>query len=307
MKANTLTELEVPSKLCGKPFGQVGLETVREELNREPSPNRAEMARRLCARLGWHDLKGRPQLMSARVGLLRLDRAGHITLPAPTKTNGNGRLRSALKGAGISGAPVAAAANELAPLVFEKVRGRTGRSREWNGLIERHHYLGYAPVPGAQARYFVKSASGRDLALISFGASAWKVAARDRFIGWDDEQRRGGLARVLNNARFLILPWVRSPNLASMILGACARVVAEDFEREHGVRVLLLESFVERGRFAGTCYRAAGWILAGTTRGRGRNDRLCRGSLPPKDVWLRPLGRDWRGRMQRAQGTQTQR
>lgn len=123
---------------------------MREELFREPPPNRAEVARRICARLNWHDLKG-----------------------------------------------------------------RTRRSREWNGLIERDHYLGYAPVPCAQARYFVKYGNGQDLALISFGTSAWKVAAHDHFIGWNDEQRRIGLAQLLNNARFLILPWVRSTNLTS--------------------------------------------------------------------------------------------
>ncbi len=297
MEAKTLIEPEIPVNLCGKPFGQSGLATVREELLRKPLPNRAEMARRLCARLDWHDIKGRPQLMSARVGLLRLDRAGHIRLPPPTKTNGNGRRKPTLESAGSFGPPVEAPASELSPLVFERVRGRTFRSREWNGLIEHHHSLGYAPLPGAQARYFVKSADGRDLALISFGASAWKIAARDRFIGWNDQQRRDGLAQVLNNARFLILPWGRSPNLASMILGVCARVVPMDFEREHGVRVLMLESFVQSERFTGTCYRAAGWNLVGKTRGRGRNDRLALRALPPKDVWLRPIGRDWRRRI----------
>lgn len=235
--------------------------------------------------------------MSARVGLLRLDRAGHICLPPPTRTNGNGRRKPTCKAGDSFGLPVEAPANQLAPLVFERVPGRTARSREWNGLIEYHHYLGYAPIPGAQARYFVKSADGRDLALISFGASAWKVAARDRFIGWNDQQRRNGLAQVVNNARFLILPWVRSPNLASMILGACARVVPRDFAREYGVRVLLLESFVQCDRFTGACYRAAGWNRVGSTRGRGRNDRLALQALPSKDVWLRPIGRNWRRRI----------
>lgn len=292
------TRSDVPAKLCGKPFGLSGQAIVHEELLRNPAPNRAELARRVCARLDWHDAKGHPQLMSARVGLLRLHRAGHICLPPPTKTNGNGRRTPNVQEAGEPGPLIVAPARDFAPLRFETVQGRTRRSREWNALIQRHHYLGYAPVPGAQVRYFVQSADARDLALVSFSASAWKVAARDQFIGWKDEQRRKGLAHILNNARFLILPWVQAPNLASMILGACARRVPKDFEREHGVEVLLLESFVQCDRFAGTCYRAAGWQRVGTTRGRGRNDTLALCSLPPKDVWLRPLRRDWRARLQ---------
>jgi hypothetical protein len=289
---------DVSEKLCGKPFGLSGLATVQQELLRKPAPNRAELARRMCAPLDWHDPKGRPQLMSARVALLRLHRAGHICLPPPTKTNGNCRRTPVLHDGGPAGPPVTAPARELSPLRFENVQGRTRRSREWNALIQRHHYLGYAPIPGAQVRYFVQAADGQDVALISFGASAWNVAARDHFIGWNEEQRRSGLARILNNARFLILPWVHSPNLASMILGACARRIPKEFEREHGVEVLLLESFVQCDLFAGTCYRAAGWQRVGTTCGRGRNDRLSLRSLPPKDVWLRPLRRDWRSRLQ---------
>jgi len=232
--------------------------------------------------------------MSARVGLLRLARAGHIKLPAPTKSNGNGRRRPLATSDGEPAQPVNFPARDLAPLVFEAVKGRIRRSRLWNELIQRYHYLGYAPVPGAQVRYFVRSRCGRDLALISFSACSWKVAARDRFIGWEPERREKMLGRVLNNARFLILPWVRSPNLASMILGACAKVLPDDFQREHGVRPLLLESFVEQERFAGTCYQAAGWLRVGSTKGRGRNDRLALRQLSVKDVWLRPLGRHWR-------------
>jgi len=292
MKGMTDQKLQAPEKLCGKPFGDSGLAIVRDELVRKPIPNRAEVARRLCARLSWIGANARPQLMSARVGLLRLHRQGLITLPAPTKRNGNGNKPGATA-FGEPGEPIEAAAKALAPLIFEPVKGRTDRSRFWNEMIQRYHYLGYAPVPGAQLRYFVKSCCGRDLALISFGACAWQVAARDRFIGWDQASRQKGRARVLNNARFLILPWVRSPNLASMILGACAKVLPADFECEYGVRPLLLESFVERDRFAGTCYRAAGWKLVGSTCGRGRNDRLALRQLPVKDIWLRPLGRHW--------------
>jgi len=116
--------------------------------------------------------------------------------------------------------------------------------------------------------------------------AARALADRDRFIGWDIRQKKARLCRVVNNGRFLILPWVRSPNLPSMILGGCVRHVRADYALCHGVRPLLLESFVERGRFRGSCYKAANWIHAGVTRGRGRNDRLCQARLPAKDIWL---------------------
>lgn len=289
--------ISVPLKLCGKLFGESGLQSVREELLKAPPPNRAELARRLCRRLSWYALNGKPQLMSARVGLLRLARAGHIELPPPTTINANGKQKPLLTSEGEPALPINCAAKSLAPLVFEPVKGSTKRSKLWNELIERYHYLGYAPMSGAQIRYFVKSHAGQELALISFGACAWKLAARDRFIGWESQQRERMLARVLNNSRFLILPWVQSHNLASLILATCARVLPTDFEREHGVRPMLLESFVERERFAGTCYRAAGWTLVGATSGRGRNDRFAEKKLPVKDIWLRELSRNWRSKL----------
>ena len=157
MTAITHQKPQAPEKLCGKPFGDSGLAIVREELIREPPPNRAELARLLCARLSWIGANGRPQLMS-RVGLLRLHRR-LITLPAPTKPMAMviSPARSPEPG------PIEAAAKALAPLIFEPVKGRTDRSRFWNEMIQRYHYLGYAPVPGAQLRYFVKSCCGRDL------------------------------------------------------------------------------------------------------------------------------------------------
>lgn len=268
-----------------------------EELKRSPAPNRAEMARRLCARLGWYNPSGQPQLMSARVGLLNLHRRGLLELPPPLKSNGNGRRQPSLTSAGDPQPPITVGAGQLAPLSFEHVEGRTAASRLWNELIQRYHYLGYAPMSGAQLRYFVRGADGRKLALLGFGAAAWKLAGRDRFIGWDTSQREARLCHVVNNSRFLVLPWVRSPNLASMILGLCARRVREDFEHRHGVRPLLMETFIESERFTGSCYRAANWLRVGVTCGRGRNDRHAQRAVPIKDIWLYPLAKDFRNRL----------
>lgn len=288
---------DIPPLLCGKPFGAEGLTVVIEELERLPAPNRAELARRLCERLYWYNPSGQPQLMSARVGLLRLHRRGLLELPLPLKSNGNGRRQPPATSAGDPQLPITAGAGQLAPLSFERVEGRTPESRLWNELIQRYHYLGYTPISGAQLRYFVRGDDGRQLALLGFGAAAWKLADRDRFIGWDTSQREARLCHVVNNCRFLVLPWVRSPNLASMILGLCARRVREDFERIHRVRPLVMETFVESGRFMGTCYRAANWIRVGTTGGRGRNDRRALRAVPIKDIWLSPLTKDFRSKL----------
>lgn len=282
----------LPATLCGRPFGRQGLAAAVAELHRPPAPNRAELARRICERLNWHNAAGRPQLMSARVALLGLHRRGWLELPPPLKTNGNGRRHPPPTPAGEERGPISAGAGQLAPLCFERVEGRGAPSRLWNELIERYHYLGHTPGAGAQLRYFVHGRDGDLLALLGFGAAARALADRDRLIGWDVRQQRARLCQVVNNSRFLIPPWVRSPNLASMILGACLRHVRTDFARCHGIRPLLLESFVERGRFRGSCYKAANWLHAGVTCGRGRNDRLGRADLPVKDIWLHPVERD---------------
>jgi hypothetical protein len=216
-----------------------------------------------------------------------MHRDGLIALPPPTNRNGNGRIRPVATSATDPAELVCVGAGDLGMLDLKVVR--TGQeSRLWNELIERYHYLGYKPLPGAQMRYLIYCGE-RLVAAMGFGAAAWKVAPRDRWIGWTPEQRVAGLHWVVNNARFLILPWIRSPNLASRILGAVARRLASDWQERYGYRPLLLETFVERDRFQGTCYRAANWIHVGQTQGRGKLDREHRAGLPVKEIFLYPL------------------
>ena len=276
---------------CGVAFGPEELALVRGALEQSPPPNRAEVARRVCAALEWTDALGRPKLMSCRVALLRLHRAGLVELPEPTCGNGNGK--------GLSrevelpeGAPVTGSVEALGGLRLERVEGRR-RSALWNRLIERYHYLGYTALPGAQMRYLVHAEHGV-LGAIGFGACAWRVAPRDGWIGWDAAARERNRARVVNNARFLLLPWVEVRNLASKVLALASARLREDFARAYGVEPVLLETFVEVGRFAGTCYRAANWVEVGVTKGRGKLDRHKRAALPVKAVYLYPLCRDFR-------------
>jgi hypothetical protein len=169
----------------------------------------------------------------------------------------------------------------------------TKESYLWNEYIARYHYLGYNPLPGAQMRYFAVS-NGQILALMGFGASAWNVAPREEFIGWNDEQRRKNLHLVVNNARFLILPWVGSKNLASKLLGMAVRRLPDDWNQRYGYRPVLLETFVETQRFRGTCYKAANWIFVGQTKGRGKCDVKKIACLPIKDIWLYPLSKSFK-------------
>lgn len=161
-------------------------------------------------------------------------------------------------------------------------------SRLWNEAVSRFHYLGYVAMPGAQVRYLVER--GEELlGALGFGASAWKVAPRDLWIGWTPAQQRERLRFVVNNARFLILPWVRKKNLASFVLARCAQRIGNDFEERYGYRPVLLETFVEKARFSGTCYLAANWTEVGETQGRGKLDRKKLFTLPVKRVYLYPL------------------
>jgi hypothetical protein len=181
-------------------------------------------------------------------------------------------------------------------LVLEVVPpGRTGPSRLWRELIGRYHYLGDRVPVGATLRYFVRSArpSEQVLGCLGWTSAAWKITVRDRWIGWSDTQRRQALPYVVNNSRFLLLPWVHVPHLASHLLGRVARQLPGDWAARYGVRPLLLETLVDPARFRGTCYRAANWLALGQTVGRGRMDRAnVRTGAAPKLVYVYPLGPD---------------
>ena len=276
-----------PERLLGKPFGIKGLNAVREEIQAAKPFNRAEIARRVCKRLNWKSPGGQYQFMSARVGLLRLHRLGLIQLPPPIRGNGNGRglrtdtvMMPAIR-------PTVLPVHELSGLYLQRVENGQ-HSTIYNALMDRHHYLGYTPMAGAQVRYLFGYRDGL-LGAIGFGASAWKIAPRDRFIGWEPAVREKKLHLVVNNSRFLILPEIRSANLASKILAWCAKQLPDDFVKTYGYRPVLLETFVERGRFKGDCYKAANWVCVGQTQGRGKKHQYGTPGVAKKDIWLYPL------------------
>lgn len=229
--------------------------------------------------------------MSCRVAFLRMHRDGHISLPAPQKPQYKpGTKRTLLA------EPQPEISKKAGEYVLELELVGKADSALWNEYIDRYHYLGYSPLPGAQLRYFVKS-GGQALALLGFGAAAWKTAPRDDYIGWDAETRKQNLHLIVNNARFLILPWVRSKNLGSKILSMVSRRIVSDWLKRYNYSPVLLETFVEKERFLGTCYKAANWIYAGDTQGRGKLDVHNEHKLPVKGIWLYPLKKDFRRRL----------
>jgi len=281
----------LPKQLCGQPFSADKLEKIKYEIRVLGSAYRAEIARRVCEVLDWKDAMGRQKAMSSRVALLRLHRAGYIELPAPRNGNGNNQplmRQRALPIDQLINWPI----EKLQGLVLERVEERQ-QSALWNGIIDGYHYLGYQRLVGAQLRYLICHEGGL-LGAIGWGASAWAVRPRDRWIGWDSMTRERNLSKVINNTRFLLLPWVRIKNLASKVLAMSAKQVVKDYERDYGQRLALLETFVQTGRFRGTCYRAANRAYVGQTRGRGKCDRKNQWALPVKDIDVYSLRSDFR-------------
>ena len=284
-------------RYCGRDFGADDLLAVTQLIAQNPAANRAELSRQLCVLLDWFKPNGGLKDMSCRVAMLRMQADGLITLP-PSQLRPRRRPEFVATAATDAQPLLAQPVHELAPLCLRQVAG-PANSRLWNEYIARYHYLGYTPMAGgSQMRYFAYEGE-RLLALLSFGASAWKLAPRDHFIGWDEAQRLRNLQLVVNNARFLILPWIQSKGLASKILSVIQRQLPNDWLHRYGYRPVLFETFVETPRHRGTCYKAANWINVGKTTGRGKKCQSHQPILPIKDIWLYPLHNNFRSLLAR--------
>lgn len=283
--------------VCGQSFSPEVLERVRRLLKEEPQLSRRAISRRVCESLNWRAANGRLKEMSCRVALGKLARAGMLEL-APRRHEPPARAPSRAEEAA-QFAPVQARLHELGSVELVLVGSRHSRaSRLWRALMQRYHYLGAGPLCGAQLRYLVRSPAYGIVGASAFSAAAWRLQARDRFIGWNDQARAANLHRVVANSRFLILPHVKVPHLASHVLGLCARRLPNDWSVRYGTQPLLLETFVERARFRATSYRAANWQHVGSTCGRGRQDPKREHALAVKDVYVYPLRPGWRERLQ---------
>ena len=278
---------------CGRTFHRDELELMRQIAREFSGLGVTEIARTVCELLDWTRPNGGLKNHECRQLLERLQAEGFLQLPELRKLGRRGPRRPEVSWACCEPAAVACAASECEPLTLILVEG-SAESRRWREQVERYHYLGCRVPFGAHLRYWVRHRE-RELACLLWTSPAWKMQARDAWIGWNHQQRQQNLQCIVNNGRFLILPWVRVPGLASKILALSARQLPHDWEGHYGYRPLLLETLVDGTRFRGTCYRAANWIHVGQTAGRGRIDRdhSARGQVV-KDVYVYPLVRNAR-------------
>jgi len=278
---------------CGRTFGTSELDLMRQIVRDFSGLGVTEIARTVCELLEWTRPTGGLKNHECRQLLERLQTEGFLKLPELRSLGGRGPRRADVSGACPEPAPIACAASECEPLELVLVEGKA-ESRRWREQMERYHYLGYRVPFGANLRYWVRHGE-QELACLLWTSPAWKMQARDKWIGWSDEQRRHNLQGIVNNGRFLSLPWVQVQGLASKILALSARQMPRDWESRYGHRPLLLETLVDAGRFRGTCYRAANWIRVGQTTGRGRMDREhASHGRAIKDIYVYPLARDVR-------------
>ena len=278
----------------GHQVGPQELDLIKAVVGQFAGLSRDELAYTVCELLGWTRATGRLKGRECREFLERLQAAGVVTLPAKRIGRPVGaRTQVPVTARGDVQATVTGTVRDVAPIVIERVT--TGDERLlFRELVGRHHYLGHAVPFGAHLRYLVYASQPQRqvVACVQFSSPAWRMACRDAWIGWDDGTRARNLPRVVNNSRFLILPWVRVKNLASTVLSRMARRLIPDWRAAYGVTPVLLETLVDPVRFDGASYRAANWIVVGVTTGRGRGNRARPIVRAPKRVLIYPLVRD---------------
>jgi hypothetical protein len=285
----------------GRAVAPEHVDWIRELICAHPQWGRTQLSVHIAEQWNWRNAAGRLKDMAARTLLLKLERRQLLALPPRQQCRGGNRPALALRSDQLSlwdETLIQESLSQLLPLRVQPADGLSER-RLLARLLSQYHYLGYGRSVGENLSYLAWDRNDRPLACAVFGAAAWKCAARDQYIGWDPGARQSNLFLVANNMRLLILPWVRVKYLASHFLGLLAGTLSADWQGKYGHRIYLLESFVDRSRFQGTCYRAANWICAGQTQGRSRNDRARTLSVPCKDIYLLALSRQFRQVLQR--------
>src|SRR5438477_7509056 len=270
--------------------GESEIECLRDWVSQHPDWTRKRFARQLCRLWEWKDGTNRLKDFAARSFLLKLAAQGRIQLPEI-----RGQMRSHRKAVTMPEGwerpeNCEGALKSIRPVSVEVIQAGSRSAQRWEFYLSQYHYLGLRVV-GENLGYLARDRHGREVACLLFGAAAWRCGPRDKFFNWDKNRRRQRLCEVANNTRFLIMPWIRVPGLASHILGQVARRIAEDWVVKYRHGVEWLETFVERDRFRGTCYRAANWQCVGQTTGRSRQDPQHQFEVPIKDIYLYRLRR----------------
>jgi hypothetical protein len=281
-----------PICLQGRTLSGDDLTELRALIAQHPDWHRTALSRHLCELWNWRNGAGRLKDMAARTLLLKLQARGWIELPPPQTRTGRPCAQAPPLGqpAWLSSfpPPLHSPLAALQPVRLELAH-TPGLRRRVRALLAQYHYRGFHGAVGENVQYLAQDVRGRELAVMVFGAAAWKVAVRDQFIGWSVAQRQQHLGTLANQQRFLILPWVRVPHLASHLLARATHRLSADWQARYGHPLWLVETFVEVDRFRGTAYQAAGWLHLGQTTGRTRQDRQRTLQSPLKSVWVRPL------------------
>jgi hypothetical protein len=261
---------------------------IRQFIAQHPGASRRRLSAKLCEAWEWKQANGALRDMVCRGLLLMLHRAGEIELPPVRQVSLNPFVeRERPAPVLLDTTPITGPLSALQPIELQPVR-RSGDEPLFNSLMEQYHYLGYEQPVGEQLKYLAW-AQGRPVACLAWSSAPRHLGSRDRFIGWNAEARRRNIRFLAYNTRFLILPWVRVPHLASHLLGKMAQTLSGDWERMYGHPIYFAETFIDPGRFRGTCYRAANWVLLGHTTGRGKNDHTNKPNRPIKEVLGLPL------------------
>jgi hypothetical protein len=269
---------------------------IRKLIAAHPASSRRDLSKKLCEAWNWVQANGALRDMVCRGLMLMLHRAGMIELPAVRRVMRNPMVeRSQPALVSVDQAPLKVTFSELGPLELRQVR-RTSEEALFNGLLKHHHYLGYSQPVGEHLKYLVY-AQGRPVACVAWSSAPRHLGSRDRFIGWDKQARLKNIRLLAYNTRFLILPWVTVPHLASHILGRMARVLSADWQRLYAHPIYYLETFIDPQRFRGTCYRAANWRVLGETMGRGKDAPTRQVNRSIKEVLGYPLVKDFRQRL----------
>lgn len=285
----------------GRRIGGGEIAEIRGLIENNPAWSRRRLSEVLAERWQWYAASGQLKDMAARTLLLKLHERGLIALPERRQAPVRRRVAPTPKlFDSVPLPPVVASLSSLRPLQIQVVRPKDPDYRLFQRYLRQHHYLGHHGPVGENLGYLIRSCAGVDLACLLFGAAAWQCAGRDQWIGWSAQKRAQGLPFIANNSRFLILPSVVVPHLASHLLSQIARRIDGDWQQRYGHPIHLLETFVQQDRFRGTCYQAANWIQVGQTTGRTRQSQRHRDNAvhaPVKDIYLYPLSSDARRRL----------
>lgn len=281
-----------PLKIQGRWLSESDVGEIENLLRLHPDWGRTKLSKELCRHWDWRRPDGLYKDIACREMLVKLEKLSLITLP-PRRTTGPQRPPT-IEEVQVDQSLLHQEFKAIKPVCVVHARHSKSDEKLFNYLMKSFHYLSFGRPAGQNMKYLFFDHEHRVLGGALFGAAAWKVEHRDQWIGWDVETRERNLHLICNNTRFLILPWIRVPHLASHVLGVCLRRLASDWMNRYGTAVVLVETFVDTTRFQGTCYKAANWHYIGKTKGRSRQDRSRTMKVPIKDIWIFTLQRNFR-------------